>query len=143
MTNREWYVVDATDKILGRLSSTIIKYLTGKHKPNYSPHNDQGDYVVILNARKVYVSGKKRKNKIYYRHTGYIGGLKKITFKDMLKKDPRKVIEISIKGMLPKNSLGRVFFRRLKVYPGLEHNHKTQLFKSLNNLPLLINNKNR
>lgn len=124
---RIWYLVDAKNKVLGRLSSVVVKYLIGKHKSEYAPYNDVGDYIVIINAQEIFISGRKRENKIYYRHTGYVGGIKQSTFKHMMKIHPSRVLEIAIKGMLPKNSLGRIMFRRLKVYPGLLHKHMAQL----------------
>jgi len=113
---RNWIFIDASKKPLGRLSTEISFYLLGKNKPEYSPHIDCGDYVVIINAEKVFVTGNKNKKKIYYRNTGYIGNMKKFTFLDILNKNPKKIIEISVKGMLPKNSLGRSIFKKLKIY---------------------------
>ena len=123
---RDWFVVDAEGKTLGRMASEIARRLRGKHKPVYTPHVDTGDYIVVVNAEKVRVTGNKETDKIYYRHSGYIGGLKEIPFSEMIKKSPERVIEIAVKGMLPKNSLGRDMFRKLKVYAGPDHNHAAQ-----------------
>ncbi|KFA59335.1 50S ribosomal protein L13 [Gilliamella sp. Choc4-2] len=123
---RDWYVVDAAGKTLGRLASEIANRLRGKHKAEYTPHVDTGDYIIVINAEKVAVTGKKRTDKIYYRHTGYIGGLKEATFKEMIERHPEQVIEIAVKGMLPKGPLGRAMYRKLKVYAGSEHNHAAQ-----------------
>lgn len=131
MIKRQWYIVDANNKILGRLSSNITKYLIGKHKPEYAPYIDIGDYVIVVNSKLVSVSGKKRIQKIYYRHTGYIGGIKQSVFKHMIMRYPNRVIEIAVKGMLPKNSLGRVMFNRLKVYSEFSHPHLAQSPKIL------------
>ncbi|ADV33462.1 50S ribosomal protein L13 [Candidatus Blochmanniella vafra str. BVAF] len=128
---REWYVVDATDKVLGRLSSKVAMYLIGKHKIEYAPYFDVGDYIIIINSKKIYVSGRKYENKIYYRHTGYVGGIKSLKFKELISINSNKVIENSVKGMLPKNKLGRVMFRRLKVYTSTVHNHEAQSPKFL------------
>ena len=123
---RDWYLVDATDKILGRLASEIAKRLKGKHKPIYTPHVDTGDYIVVVNAEKVCVTGNKTDNKIYHRYTGYVGNLKSMSLGEMLAKHPERVIETAVKGMLPKNPLGRAMFRKLKVYAGPEHKHAAQ-----------------
>ncbi len=123
---RDWYLVDATDKTLGRLASEIAKRLRGKHKPVYTPHVDTGDYIVVINAEKVRVSGNKTTDKIYYRHTGYPGGIKSTTFDKLIQRAPERVIETAVKGMLPKNPLGRAMFRKLKVYAGTEHKHTAQ-----------------
>lgn len=123
---RDWFVVDADGKTLGRLASEVALRLRGKHKPIYTPHVDTGDYIVIINAEKIHVSGKKRTDKTYYKHTGYIGNLKSITFDKLIDKAPERVLELAIKGMLPKNSLGREMYRKLKVYAGPEHNHHAQ-----------------
>lgn len=128
---RDWYVVDATDKTLGRLSSEIACRLRGKHKPEYTPHVDTGDYIVVVNAEKIRTSGKKRTDKVYYKHTGYIGNMKSITLEKLLDKAPERVIETAVKGMLPKNSLGRAMFRKLKVFAGPEHHHSAQQPKPL------------
>ena len=123
---REWFVVDATDKVLGRLASEIAKRLRGKHKPEYTPHADTGDYIIVVNAENVKVTGNKFKDKIYYRHSGYPGGLKSITFEDLRIKYPTAAVEHAIKGMLPKGPLGRAMFRKLKVYSGPKHEHTAQ-----------------
>ncbi len=125
-TEHKWYVVDATDKVLGRLATQIAKVLRGKHKPEYTPHADAGDYVIVLNAAQVKVTGNKRDEKIYYRHSGYPGGLKEETFEEVQAKDPARIIEKAVKGMLPKNPLGREMLRKLKVYAGAEHPHVAQ-----------------
>lgn len=123
---RDWFVVDATGKTLGRLATEIARRLRGKHKPEFTPHVDTGDYVVVVNAAKVRVTGNKSSDKIYYHHSGYPGGLKAISFEKLLAKAPERVIERAVKGMLPKNSLGRAMFRKLKVYAGVEHKHAAQ-----------------
>lgn len=128
---RDWYVVDAEGKTLGRLASEIARRLRGKHKPVYTPHVDTGDYIVVVNAEKVRVTGNKEKNKVYYRHTGFVGGIKSITFDKLIAKKPEMVIETAVKGMLPKNPLGRAMYRKLKVYAGPEHNHTAQQPKAL------------
>ena len=130
--NRDWYVVDATGKTLGRLASEIALRLRGKHKPIYTPHVDTGDYIVVVNADKVHVTGRKATDKIYYHHTGYIGSLKSANFEKMQEKAPGRVIELAVKGMLPKNPLGRAMFRKLKVYGGPDHQHAAQQPKPLN-----------
>jgi len=124
---REWWVIDAKDKTLGRMVTQVASLLRGKHKPIYAPHIDTGDYVVIINAAKVKVTGKKAEQKLYYRHSGYPGGLKSQSFEELLSKDPVRVIELAVKGMLPHNSLGRAMFKKLKVYPGNEHPHQAQI----------------
>ena len=124
---RDWYLVDATDKTLGRLASEIAKRLKGKHKPIYTPHVDTGDCIVVINAEKVRITGNKLNNKMYYRYTGYVGNLKSMNLSEMLEKHPERVIENAVKGMLPKNPLGRSMFRKLKVYAGSEHKHAAQL----------------
>ena len=123
---RDWYVVDATGKTLGRLSTEIAHRLRGKHKPEYTPHVDTGDYIVVVNADKVRVTGNKRQDKYYHRYTGYIGNLKSINLEKQLQKAPERVIEHAVKGMLPRNPLGRAMFRKLKVYSGPEHRHAAQ-----------------
>jgi len=123
---RDWYIVDAEDKILGRLATEIAHRLRGKHKAIYTPHVDTGDYIVVINAEKVRVSGNKAKDKMYYRHSGYMGGLKTTNFSDMIERSPERVIEIAVKGMLPKNPLGREMYRKLKVYAGPQHQHAAQ-----------------
>ncbi|MGL4350150.1 MAG: 50S ribosomal protein L13, partial [Plesiomonas shigelloides] len=122
----DWYVVDANGKTLGRLATELARRLRGKHKAEYTPHVDTGDYIIVLNADKVAVTGNKRSDKIYYRHSGYVGGMKSATFEEMIAKHPERVIEIAVKGMLPKGPLGRAMFRKLKVYAGAEHNHAAQ-----------------
>ena len=123
---RDWYVVDATGKTLGRLASELALRLRGKHKAEYTPHVDTGDYLIVLNADKVAVTGNKRTDKVYYRHTGYVGGIKEATFEEMIARHPERVIEIAVKGMLPKGPLGRAMFRKLKVYASNEHNQAAQ-----------------
>lgn len=123
---RDWYVVDADGKTLGRLSSDIASRLRGKHKPEYTPHVDTGDYIVVINAEKVHVTGKKATDKMYHSHTGYPGGLNSISFEKLVEKKPEKVIELAVKGMLPKNPLGRAMYSKLKVYAGAEHPHAAQ-----------------
>ena len=127
----DWYVVDATGKILGRLATEIARRLRGKHKVEFTPHVDTGDYIVVINAGKVTVTGNKAEDKVYYSHSEYPGGLKSIVFKDLLATKPARVIEIAVKGMLPKNPLGRAMFRKLKVYAGAEHMHAAQVPKVL------------
>lgn len=128
---RDWFVVDAADKTLGRMAAEIAIRLRGKHKPMYTPHVDTGDYIVVINAEKVTVTGNKAKNKIYHHHSGFIGGLKSISFEKLIDKAPERVIELAVKGMLPKNSLGRDMYRKLKVYAGPKHNHEAQQPKVL------------
>ena len=128
---RDWFLVDATDKTLGRLASEIAHRLRGKHKPIYTPHVDTGDYIVVINAEKIAVTGNKRTDKMYYHHTGYIGNLKSISFEKLIDKAPERVLEKAVKGMLPKNSLGRAMFKKLKVYAGSEHTHSAQQPKPL------------
>jgi len=123
---RDWFLVDADGKTLGRLATEIARRLRGKHKTIYTPHVDTGDYIVVINAEKVRVSGNKAKNKMYYRHSGYMGGLKETNFADMIERSPERVIEIAVKGMLPKNPLGREMYRKLKVYAGAQHQHAAQ-----------------
>jgi large subunit ribosomal protein L13 len=129
--NRDWYVVDAEGKTLGRLASEVARRLRGKHKPVYTPHVDTGDYIIVVNADKVHVTGNKASDKIYYHHTGYIGNLKSASFDQMQAKAPGRVIELAVKGMLPKNPLGRAMYRKLKVYAGPDHNHAAQQPKPL------------
>lgn len=124
--NRDWYVVDADGKTLGRLATEIARRLRGKHKAEYTPHVDTGDYIIVVNAKKVAVTGNKREDKIYYRHTGYIGGIKQATFEEMIARHPERVIEVVVKGMLPKGPLGRAMYRKMKVYAGSDHNHAAQ-----------------
>ena len=121
-----WYVVDAADKVLGRLASQIAKYLRGKHKPEFTPHTDTGDYIVVINADKIKVTGKKEKEKMYYTHSGYPGGLKEMTYEKLQERHPTHIIELAVKGMMPKNPLGRDMMRKLKVYAGAEHPHAAQ-----------------
>lgn len=123
---RTWYVIDANSQVLGRLASEIARRLRGKHKPHYTPHVDTGDYIVVVNAGMVKVTGRKATDKVYYSHSGYPGGIKSITFEKLLKKAPEQVIEKAVKGMLPKGPLGRAMFRKLKVYAGPEHKHAAQ-----------------
>lgn len=128
---KKWYVIDATGKVLGRLATEISKYLRGKHKSEYTPHIDTGDYVIIINSNKILVTGNKNKKKIYYHHSGYIGGIKKISFEKMIIKNSNDIIKKAVKGMLPKNSLGRAMYKKLKVYKGNEHNHAAQKPKNI------------
>lgn len=123
---RDWYVIDAEGKTLGRMATEIARRLRGKHKPEYTPHADTGDYIVVINADKVHVTGNKRQDKIYYRHTGYPGGLKQANFDIMINNFPERVVEIAVKGMLPKGPLGRAMYTKLKVYAGAEHPHAAQ-----------------
>ncbi len=123
---RKWYVVDAEGKTLGRLTSEIAKILRGKHKPIYTPHIDTGDYVIVVNAEKVKVTGKKLDQKIYYHHSDYVGGMKETNLREMLDKKPERVIELAVKGMLPKGPLGRSMYKKLHVYAGPEHKHEAQ-----------------
>ena len=123
---RKWYVVDATGYTLGRLSSEIAKVLRGKNKPEYTPHVDTGDYVIVVNADKVKVTGKKLQQKIYYNHSDYVGGMRETTLKEMLAKKPERVIELAVKGMLPKGPLGRQMYTKLFVYAGPDHKHAAQ-----------------
>ncbi|MFQ6000411.1 MAG: 50S ribosomal protein L13 [Anaerolineae bacterium] len=123
---RRWYVVDAEGKILGRLASEVAKILRGKHKPYFTPHLDTGDYVIVINAAKIRVTGKKLDDKIYYRHSGYPGGLRSTTLAEMLKKRPTRVIRLAVWGMLPHNRLGRAMMRKLKIYEGESHSHQAQ-----------------
>ena len=128
---RDWFVIDAEDKVLGRLATEIARRLRGKHKAEYTPHVDTGDYIVVINADKVAVTGNKMKNKMYHHHTGYPGGLKSVNFEKLQATKPEMIIEKAVKGMLPKNPLGRDMFRKLKVYAGSEHNHVAQQPKAL------------
>jgi large subunit ribosomal protein L13 len=131
LDSRRWYIVDAENQILGRMASQIASILKGKHKPIYSPHQDAGDFVVVVNAEKIKVTGNKLKDKIYYRHSGYPGGQKATTLQQMLQKHPERVVELAVKRMLPKNSLGRKMFMKLKVYSGPDHPHKAQMPEQL------------
>ncbi|HDZ89219.1 MAG: 50S ribosomal protein L13 [Deltaproteobacteria bacterium] len=128
---KNWYLVDAKDKILGRLATQIAVRLRGKHKPIFTPHADTGDFIVVINAEKVSLTGRKLNNKIYYRHSGYLGGLKEISAKKLLEKKPEDVLRFAVRGMLPKNSLGRRQLKKLKIYTGPEHPHKAQQLKTL------------
>ena len=123
---RKWYVVDATGMTLGRLASEVAKILRGKNKPVFTPHEDTGDYVIITNAEHIKVTGKKLDQKVYYHHSDYVGGMKETTLREMLAKKPEKVVELAVKGMLPKGPLGREMFTKLHVYAGAEHDHQAQ-----------------
>ena len=123
---REWVLIDATDQVLGRVASVAAQILKGKHKPQYTPHVDTGDFVIVINADKIKVTGAKAADKVYYRHSGYVGGLKSETFEEAMRKHPERVIEHAVKGMLPKNTLGRAMGKKLKVYAGAEHPHAAQ-----------------
>ena len=123
---RDWYLVDATDKTLGRLSTEIARRLRGKHKPEYTPHVDTGDYIVVINAEKVKVTGNKASDKMYHHHTGYVGHLKSINLAKLRASHPERILETAVKGMLPKNALGRAMFKKLKVYAGDKHQHAAQ-----------------
>ncbi len=123
---RKWYVIDAKDQVLGRLAAEIARRLRGKHKPTYTPHIDTGDYVIIVNAEKIRLTGKKLEQKIYYKHTGYPGGLKSITANKLLQRKPERILEHAVKGMLPKNRLGRRMYKKMKVYVGPDHPHQAQ-----------------
>ena len=124
--DRKWYVVDATDMTLGRLASEVAKVLRGKNKAIFTPHIDTGDYVIVINAEKIKVTGKKLDQKVYYRHSDYVGGMKETTLREKLAKKPEEVIELAVKGMLPKGPLGRQMYTKLHVYAGPEHNHAAQ-----------------
>jgi large subunit ribosomal protein L13 len=128
---RDWFVVDAADKTLGRLASEIALRLRGKHKPEYTPHVDTGDYIVVVNADRIRVTGRKARDKMYHHHTGYIGNMKSISFEKLQRKAPGRVLELAVKGMLPKNPLGRAMYRKLKIYAGPEHQHAAQQPKTL------------
>ena len=130
----DWYVVDATGKILGRLATEIARRLRGKHKPNYTPHVDTGDYIVVVNAEKIRVTGNKLQNKMYHRYTGYIGNLKSISLEKLLQETPERALQYAVRGMLPRNSLGRKMLSKLRVFAGSEHKHEAQ-----QPLPLDIN----
>ncbi len=123
---RDWYVINADGLVLGRLATEIARRLRGKHKPEYTPHVDTGDYIVVINAEKIGVTGNKRTDKMYYSHTGYPGGIKSITFDKLVQKAPEQIIEKAVKGMLPRGPLGRAMFKKLKVYAGAEHRHSAQ-----------------
>jgi len=128
---REWFVVDAEGKALGRLATQIAHRLRGKHKPEYTPHVDTGDYIVVINAEKIGVTGNKEKDKMYYHHTGYIGNLKSVSLGKLRETYPERIIESAVKGMLPKNTLGRNMFKKMKVFVGAEHTHQAQQPKTL------------
>lgn len=128
---RKWYVVDATDKVLGRLASEVAAILRGKNKPIFTPNLDTGDYVIVINADKVRVTGDKNKKKIYKKHTGYPGGLRTTTFEELIARKPERAIELAVKGMLPKNRLGRDMYRKLRVYAGEDHGHEAQQPESI------------
>lgn len=123
---RKWVVVDAADQTLGRLATEVATLLRGKHKPEYTPHVDTGDFVIVINASKVHLTGRKAEKKVYYRHSGYPGGIKSVTAGELREKNPERMIELAVKGMLPKNSLGRQQLKKLKVYAGSEHPHEAQ-----------------
>jgi large subunit ribosomal protein L13 len=123
---KKWYVVDASGKVLGRLATQIAKVLRGKHKPEFTPHADAGDHVIVINAAEIKVTGKKETDKHYYSHSGYPGGIKDITFDKLMEKDPTRIIKFAVKGMMPKNPLGRDMMRKLKIYAGAEHPHEAQ-----------------
>lgn len=125
-TEQKWYVVDATGEVLGRLASQVAKVLRGKNKPEFTPHADAGDHVIVINAAAIKVTGKKETDKNYYTHSGYPGGIKEIAFDKMMQKDPTRVLQIAVKGMMPKNPLGRAMLRKLKIYAGAEHPHAAQ-----------------
>ena len=123
---REWFVVDATDKVLGRLATEVARRLRGKHKPEFTPHVDTGDHIVVINAEKVHVTGNKAEAKTYWHHSGYPGGIKSATFKELISDHPERIIQIAVKGMLPKNALGRQMIKKLHIYAGSEHKHQAQ-----------------
>jgi large subunit ribosomal protein L13 len=123
---RDWYIIDATGKTLGRLATEVARRLRGKHKAEYTPHMDTGDYIVVINAKNIHVSGNKRTDKMYHHHTGFPGGLKTISFEKLLAKKPEQIIEKAVKGMLPKGPLGRDMYRKLKVYADAQHQHAAQ-----------------
>ena len=129
--SKKWYLVDAKDRVLGRLATQIAMRLRGKHKPVFTPHADTGDFIVVINANKVTLTGRKWDKKFYYRHTGYIGGLKEISAKKLLEKKPEDILRFAVRGMLPKNSLGRRQLKKLKIYSGSEHPHQAQQLEKL------------
>jgi large subunit ribosomal protein L13 len=129
--SKNWYLVDAKDRVLGRLATQIAMRLRGKHKPIFTPHADTGDFIVVINANKVTLTGRKWDKKIYYRHTGYTGGLKEISAKKLLEKKPEDILRFAVRGMLPKNSLGRRQLKKLKIYSGSEHPHQAQQLEKL------------
>lgn len=124
--DRKWYIIDADGKPLGRVAAQVAKILRGKHKPTYTPHVDSGDHVIVINADKVILTGRKLDQKYYRRHTGYVGGLKEIKYRELLKNNPEKAITLAVKGMVPRNSLGRAAMKKLRVYKGTEHDHQAQ-----------------
>ncbi len=128
---RDWYIIDADQKVLGRLATEIARRLRGKHKAEYTPHVDTGDYIVVTNAEKVVVTGRKFKEKMYYNHSGFPGGIKSMSFEKLQTKNPARIIERAVKGMLPKNPLGRDMYRKLKIYVGTDHPHAAQQPKQL------------
>lgn len=128
---RKWYVIDAKDAVLGRLATKVATYLRGKNKPVFTPNVDTGDFIIVINAEKVRLTGRKMDDKVYYHHTGYIGGIKAQTAKNVMEKQPEKIIEKAVWGMLPKNTLGRQMLKKLKVYKGAEHPHKAQAPETL------------
>ncbi len=128
---RDWYVIDASGKVLGRLATEVARRLRGKHKPEYTPHVDTGDYIVVINAGQIEVTGNKATDKFYHTYSGYQSGLKSISFRDLRNKAPDRIIEIAVRGMLPKGPLGRAMLRKLKVYPGATHSHSAQQPKTL------------
>ena len=129
--DRQWYVVDAQDQILGRLATQIAHRLRGKHKPEFAPHMDNGDFIVVVNCEKIRVTGNKLQDKFYYRHSGWVGGLKEVSLEKMLAEKPEEVIRKAVRGMLPKNRLGRAMLKKLKIYAGAEHPHAAQAPKPL------------
>jgi large subunit ribosomal protein L13 len=129
--SRDWYLIDARDKVLGRVAVEIARRLRGKHKPEFTPHTDTGDFIVVINAEKIALTGKKLDDKVYYHHSGYPGGIKSITAGKLLKKKPEEVLRIAVKGMLPKNSLGKLMLKKLKIYAGSNHPHEAQVPRSL------------
>jgi large subunit ribosomal protein L13 len=130
--SQDWFIVDAAGKTLGRLSAEIASRLRGKHKPEFTPHVDTGDYIIVINAAQVRVTGKKATDKVYYHHTNHVGGIKSITFEKLIEKAPERTIQSAVKGMLPKGPLGYAMFKKLKVYAGAEHPHAAQQPKELN-----------
>jgi large subunit ribosomal protein L13 len=124
--SRDWYVVDATNLTLGRLSTEIARRLRGKHKPQYTPHVDTGDYIVVVNAKKIRVTGNKMKDKMYHRYTGYVGNLKSVPLEKMMQETPERALQLAVKGMMPRNSLGRKMYSKLRVFAGPEHSHEAQ-----------------
>jgi large subunit ribosomal protein L13 len=128
---REWHLIDASGKTLGRLASEIARRLRGKHKPIYTPHVDTGDYIIVINASKIRVSGRKASDKVYYQHSGYIGGMKSASFQELIAKKPDKVLRLAVAGMLPKNPLGRAMAKKLKIFRGADHRHEAQQPKVL------------